>query len=436
MIKYIRKIILFSLILNILFVNTYFVKADEVNSSELSCTSAILIENDTGKVLYEKDADKKIFPASTTKVMTALIAIERLDLEKSITVPKDFPLVDGSSMYLLPDETFTVKELLQGLLVHSANDASVLLGINIAGSESKFVELMNERAKQLGAVNTHFANPHGLHDENHYSTARDMTIIAREAMKNDFFRKTVSMSALSLNETKQTKEKRMYNNTNRFLWSNSQIIYKNKYIPIKYEIIDGIKTGYTNEAGNCLISSGVKNGMRLISAVYKSSGFEMYRDSRIILDYGFENYRFENIIKAGEKIGSEDIKFSIQKTLDYAVVENISNIVKIGEDVKLDKKIDLDDIKLPIRKGDKVGVFTVSSQNESKQYDIVALNDVETIFSVDYIKSVLLNKELSLEKIVIFSGAIVLLLIIIFIINSTGSRKRKRRRRRRYRNRY
>ena len=162
----------------------------------------------------------------------------------------------------------------------------------------------------------------------------------------------------------------------------------------------------------------------------------MYRDSRIILDYGFENYRFENIIKAGEKIGSEDIKFSIQKTLDYAVVENISNIVKIGEDVKLDKKIDLDDIKLPIRKGDKVGVFTVTSQNESKEYDIVALNDVETIFSVDYIKSVLLNKELSLEKIVIFSGAIVLLLIIIFIINSTGSRKRRRRRRRRYRNRY
>jgi len=237
MIKYIRKIILFSLILNILFVNTYFVKADEVNSSELSCTSAILIENDTGKVLYEKDADKKIFPASTTKVMTALIAIERLDLEKSITVPKDFPLVDGSSMYLLPDETFTVKELLQGLLVHSANDASVLLGINIAGSESKFVELMNERAKQLGAVNTHFANPHGLHDENHYSTARDMTIIAREAMKNDFFRKTVSMSALSLNETKQTKEKRIYNNTNRFLWSNSQIVYKNKYIPTKLEIV-------------------------------------------------------------------------------------------------------------------------------------------------------------------------------------------------------
>ena len=311
-----------------------------------------------------------------------------------------------------------------------------MLGINIAGSESKFVELMNERAKQLGAVNTHFANPHGLHDENHYSTARDMTIIAREAMKNDFFRKTVSMSALSLNETKQTKEKRIYNNTNRFLWSNSQIIYKNKYIPIKYDIIDGIKTGYTNEAGNCLISSGVKNGMRLISAVYKSSGFEMYRDSRIILDYGFENYRFENIIKAGEKIGSEDIKFSIQKTLDYAVVENISNIVKIGEDVKLDKKIDLDDIKLPIRKGDKVGVFTVSSQNESKQYDIVALNDVETIFSIDYIKSVLLNKELSLEKIVIFSGAIVILLIIIFIINSTGSRKRRRSRRRRYRNRY
>ena len=205
---------------------------------------------------------------------------------------------------------------------------------------------------------------------------------------------------------------------------------------MKYEIIDGIKTGYTNEAGNCLISSGVKNGMRLISAVYKSLGFEMYRDSRIILDYGFENYRFENIIKAGEKIGSEDIKFSIQKTLDYAVVENISNIVKIGEDVKLDKKIDLDDIKLPIRKGDKVGVFTVTSQNESKEYDIVALNDVETIFSIDYIKSVLLNKELSLEKIVIFSGAIVLLLIIIFIINSTGSRKRKRRRRRRYRNRY
>ena len=175
-------------------------------------------------------------PASTTKIVTALLAIENLDLEKSITVPEDFQLVDGSSMYLLPGETFTVRELIQAVLIHSANDACVLLAMEISGSVDSFVQLMNQRAIELGATNTHFVNPHGLHDDNHYTTAYDMAIMAREAMKNDEFRKIVGQSSLILPETPKTPEKRIYNNTNRFLWSKSEIIYKNQYIPIKYDI--------------------------------------------------------------------------------------------------------------------------------------------------------------------------------------------------------
>ena len=392
----------------------------------------MVIESETGKILFDKNAKQKAYPASTTKIMTGLLAIENLDLEKSITVPEDFQLVDGSSMYLLPGETFKVKELIQAVLIHSANDACVLLAMEISGSVDSFVQLMNQRAIELGATNTHFVNPHGLHDDNHYTTAYDMAIIAREAMKNDEFRKIVGQSSLILHETPKTPEKRIYNNTNRFLWSKSEIIYKNQYIPIKYDIIDGIKTGYTLEGGNCLVASGIKNDMRLISVVYNSNGFEMYRDSRIILDYGFDNFSVQNIITAGDVLGSENIKNSIQEKVEYSIMQDVSNLMKKGESPEFEKTVKLNELKLPIKKGDKIGSLGVTIDGETDYYDLVALNDVESIFTLKYLKSLFANQGSFIHKVIVIMAILLFLIILAFTIRFINIRRNKRKRYRKY----
>ena len=426
-----KNVILFIIMLFFLG-NTYYGDAYEITPNDIACKSAVVIESETGKILFDKNAKQKAYPASTTKIITALIAIENLDLEKSITVPEDFQLVDGSSMYLLPGETFKVKELIQAVLIHSANDACVLLAIEISGSVDSFVELMNQKAIEIGVKDTHFVNPHGLHDDNHYTTAYDMAIIAREAMKNDVFRTIVGQSSLILPETSKTPEKRIYNNTNRFLWSNSEIVYKNQYIPIKYDIIDGIKTGYTLEAGNCLVASGIKNDMRLISVVYNSNGFEMYRDSRLILDYGFDNFAVQNIITAGEVIGSENIKHSIQKKVDFSVKQNVSNLMKKGENSDFEKNVKLNEFKLPIKKGDKIGILEVSVDGETDYYDLVALNDVESIFTFKYLKSLFSNQGSLIHKIIIVVIVILLLIILAFTIRFINIRRNRYRRYKKY----
>lgn len=411
--------------------NTSYALEPMPKPEEISGQSAVLIENETGKILYDKDAKVKMYPASTTKIITGLLALEKLDLNKVITVPDDFEPVDGSSMYMLPEEQFTVEELIKGLLIHSANDASVLLGMEVSGTAEEFVKLMNQRAKEIGCTQTHFVNTHGLHDDNHYTTAYDMALIAREAMKNEKFREIVAQPNLILNETPKTPEKRIYNNTNRFLWSDSLIIYKNEYIPIKYSLIDGIKTGYTLEAQNCLVSSGVKNDMRLIAVVYKSNGFDVYRDSRHIFDYGFDNFKFKNIIKSTDVLGSEPVKHSVQGNLQYAVNQDISDVLKADEDGNYTTKVDLDEIKLPIQKGQKVGKVLITIGENSNEYDLVALSDVESIFTFKYAKSLFQN---SLKiKIGVILTVLLLLIFIVMILRVKIRRKKRKNKYKRYR---
>lgn len=398
--------------------------------STLSGESAVLMEAGSSEVLYEKNGDAKIFPASTTKIMTAILALENLDLDKSITVPDDFPFVDGSSMYLLSGETFTVREYLEALLVHSANDAAYLLGLEVSGGNiGDFVKKMNDKASELGCTHTHFVNPHGLHDENHYSTAKDMAKIAVYAMQNEEFRKIVSMQGITLHETEKTKEKRMYSSTNRFLWCESPMIYKNEYIPIKYDKIDGIKTGYTLEAGNCLISSATEGEMRLISSVYKASGFDMYRDSRTLIDYGLENFSVQKLVAKGEFLASKNIKLSVQKKLDAEMSRDVYRVMRKGDSVTFEKTVEFGDLKLPVVKGQKVGTITIDVQGDRQKYDVLASNDVESVFTIKHLKEIIfsLPKHLTKRNIMIFVGILILIFIIKRII------KRRRRRYRRYR---
>lgn len=369
----------------------------------ISSESAVLIEMDSGEILYDKNSDKPMFPASTTKIMTAMLALENLKLSDKITVPDDMGPADGSAMYLLPGETFTVKELLNGLLVKSANDAAVLLARTISGDTDKFAILMNKRAKEIGCKNTHFTNPNGLHNPNHTISAYDMALIAREAMKNETFKSIVSQVNVILNETAQTPEKRYFRNTNKFLWSQSKIILNNEYVPIQYDVIDGIKTGYTGEAGNCLVSSGEKNGIRVISVIFKSQGYDVYRDSRLLLDYGFDNFEKKVLINKNTVLGKYPINYASQGSLSYGSKEDfIVPYIKSKLPV-YNTRFVINDLNLPINKGDLVGKIIISNDNLNKELNIYAMNDVESIFSLSNIKNILINTINSNFKYVLYA---------------------------------
>ena len=402
---------------------------------DISAEAAILIEIDSGEILYEKNANAPMYPASTTKIMTALLALEHLNLEDKITVPEDMGLADGSAMYLLPGEVFTVRELLDGLLVKSANDAAVLLARTISGDIQSFATLMNQRAKDIGCTNTSFANPNGLHDPSHTISAHDMALIAREAMKNATFRELVSQVNVTLDETPQTPEKRYFRNTNRFLWSTSKIIYNNEYIPIKYEVVDGIKTGYTGEAGNCLVSSGKKNDIRVISVVFKASGYDVYRDSRLLLDYGFDNFEKKTLIKKDTVLGSQPINYSSQGSLEYGTKEDfVVPYLKSSLPV-YNTKIMLNDLKLPISKGDIVGKLVISNDKSTNELTLFALNNVESIFNLNFIKQIFTYNSSSILKYLGYSLSSLFVLFIGFRYYVYCKRK-KRLKRKSYRKLY
>ena len=402
---------------------------------DISAEAAILIEIDSGEILYEKNANAPMYPASTTKIMTALLALEHLNLEDKITVPEDMGPADGSAMYLLPGEVFTVRELLDGLLVKSANDAAVLLARTISGDIQSFATLMNQRAKDIGCTNTSFVNPNGLHDPSHTISAHDMALIAREAMKNATFRELVSQVNVTLDETPKTPEKRYFRNTNRFLWSTSKIIYNNEYIPIKYEVVDGIKTGYTGEAGNCLVSSGKKNDIRVISVVFKASGYDVYRDSRLLLDYGFDNFEKKTLIKKDTVLGSQPINYSSQGSLEYGTNEDfVIPYLKASLPV-YNTKIMLNDLKLPISKGDIVGKLVISNDKSTNELTLFALNNVESIFNLNFIKQIFTYNSSSILKYLGYSLSSLFVLFIGFRYYVYCKRK-KRLKRKSYRKLY
>ncbi len=384
----------------------------EPSGPNVSCSTAVVIEYETGTILYDKKKDKPMYPASTTKIMTALLALENLDLKKNITVPPDMGPADGSAMYLLPGETFTAEELLQALMVKSANDAAVLLAREISGNVEDFAKLMNERAAEIGCQNTHFHNPNGLPDKEHTVSAYDLALISREAMHNQKFRELVSTVFLQIHATEQTPEIRYFRNTNKFLWCSSEIDYKGKSVPIKYNVVDGIKTGYTEDAGNCLVTTGEKNGIRVICVVMKNQGSEVYRNSRILLDYGFDNFRLKKLLSSNEIIGSTDIPKSTEKKLNYYVKDNYSIVENINNKDFIKKNVVLsEDLKAPIKAGELVGTCQILQDNNIlKEFPLFAQNDVTSIYSIKNFINLAKSHKL------IIVGALIGLLLLIFLI--------------------
>ena len=257
--------------------------ADIPAQSDISAQSAIVIESSSGEALWSKNCDKPMPMASTTKIMTALVALERCDVQKTVKVSPLAVGVEGSSIYLYAGEELTMENLLYAMLLESANDAAAAIAIEVGGSIEGFSKLMNKKAAELGLQNTSFENPHGLDGENHYTTAKELAIITREAMKNESFRKIVSTykTTIPLNKTEGT---RVLINHNKLLKS--------------YEGAIGVKTGFTKKSGRCLVSAAEIDGVEYICVTLNAPSD--WSDHTKLLDYASSLYESVTLCQMGE----------------------------------------------------------------------------------------------------------------------------------------
>ena len=270
-----------------------------------AASGAVAIEATSKRVLCEENMNAKCYPASTTKVLTALVILNTLPLDRVVTVPKQAEGVEGSSIYLHAGEKITVNDLLLGLMLRSGNDAATALAIEAAGSVDKFALLMNETAKSVGAVNSHFVNPHGLHDNDHYTTAYDLALITAAAYENEEFVRIVS--------TKQAKI--LIDDEPHY------IANKNKLLTL-YEGANGVKTGYTKKSGRCLVGGAIRGGMQIITVVLNYG--DMWNDTIRLLNYGFDN--FEMVPLDNALLKSDSAKTLIEIGCPSGVTEDWKNI--------------------------------------------------------------------------------------------------------------
>ena len=253
--------------------------------------AAVLMDVHNGQALYGKNMHKQMYPASTTKILTAILALEKGRLYKLVAIPGEACRVDGTALGLRVGERLTLRDLLYALLMASANDVSVAIADHIAGSVENFAGLMNEKAKSLGATDSHFTNPHGLPDPDHYSGAYDLALIARYAMQNTTFREIVKTRFKVISRPGFPQEQ---------LWNHNRLLER-------YQGATGIKTGYTVAAGQCLVASAQRNGRELIAVVLNSQGEAIYEDAGKLLDYGFDDFFPVQVVKKGEKIATAKV---------------------------------------------------------------------------------------------------------------------------------
>ncbi len=259
------------------------VKPTALAAAQLSASSAILINAENGDTYFEKNADRQMAPASTTKLMTALVALELCEPERMLTVPREAVGTEGSSVYLTEGEVLSLRELLYALLLSSANDAAVAIAVCLCGSVESFADKMNDRAAEMGLKDTHFVNPHGLYDESHYTTARELAKIGKEALSCPPIAEIVAKRKATISHSGE-KDKRLLVNHNRLLST--------------YEGAVGMKTGFTKKAGRTLVSAATRNGLTLIAVTLDAPSD--WQDHKILLDYGFENYEHRILYRAGE----------------------------------------------------------------------------------------------------------------------------------------
>lgn len=318
----------------------------------LNAKSAILMEESTGNILYESNPDERLPIASVTKVMTMLLIMEAVDsgkisLDDMVTVSENAMSYGGSTMFLETGEQLTVNDMLKGIAVASANDGCVAMAEHLAGSESAFVDMMNEKAKKLGMENTHFMNTNGLDEDDHYSSARDVAIMSRELMKHETIFNYTSIWMDTLRGGK------------------FQLANTNKLIRF-YDGANGLKTGSTSKALCCLSAAAKRNDMQLIAVVLGApTSAERFASAKSLLDYGFANYAVNTQITAGDEVQKIAVEKGVDKEVDVVAGDSCSTLVKKGQEDNITKEIKIDEtITAPIEAGQKIGTMTISRDGE------------------------------------------------------------------------
>lgn len=351
---------------------------------EISADAAILIDSSSEKVLYSKNENQKMYPASTTKILTAILTIENCNLNDVVTVPYEAisSITSGYSVAALQaGEQLTVEQLLQVMLVHSANDAANVLAFHVSGSIENFAELMNNKVSELGLTNTHFTNPSGMHDENHYTTAYDLAIIMKYCMKNDTFRSLSSLKYCTIPATNKY-DVRVFNTTNELLIYDNRDVSSNYYY--KYAIAG--KTGYTTQAKNCLVSVAKKENLELIcvvlsAGIYPNNVSAKFVDTKSIFDYGYNNYTIKKLREKDAIATQIEIGNGTKETrnLDLLISDDLSALVTQDEfDTEFEPQIELqDNLFAPIAQGQVVGKITYTIDGIQYSSNLLASHSVE-----------------------------------------------------------
>lgn len=339
--------------------------------------SAILVDNLSGKVLYEKNADEKLAPASMTKLASMLMVMEAIDngnlkFEDKVTISEEAANMGGSQVFLQAGEVYTVYDLLKSVAIASGNDAVVALAEKIGGSQSGFIDMLNKRLKEIGATNTNFVNAHGLDAEGHYSTARDMSIIARELLKHP-----------KILEFTSIYEEYLEKNDGSRIW----LVNTNKLVRF-YDGVDGLKTGFTKTAGYCLTATASKNNFRLISVVMGEDTSEN-RSSDIVkmLNYGFNTFKINIIKTKGESLGKVRVERGKQDNANIVLLNDATEILKNTDPVtEYSFNLKVNKIKAPVKVGDIVGTAEIidSEGNIVDEVDVTVEKDIKKANILDY----------------------------------------------------
>ena len=341
--------------------------------------SSILMEASTGNIIYEKNSEEKLPPASMTKIMSMLLIMEAIDegkisLSDEVSISPTAASMGGSQVFLQAGEKYKLEELLKGVAIASGNDAVVALAEHLAGSVDKFVSLMNKKAQELKLTNTNFVNPHGLDDENHYTTAKDMALMAKELVKYEKILEYTSIYEYYMPKTDGSK---------------SWLVNTNKLVRF-YEGIDGLKTGFTNEAKYCLTATAKKGNMRLISVVMGAETSDLRSvDTVKLLNYGFNSFKLRTIYSKDKPMTSIKVHKSKKESYKTYLKEDAT----ILEDKTDNKKkiysyeIFLDNLNAPLKKNTKVGKITILENNkEIKDIDLIIKDDIKKANIFNYIK--------------------------------------------------
>lgn len=357
------------------------IKAEDI-SLATNARSALLLEASTGEIIYSKNANERLEPASLTKMMSMLLILESIDKgvikwDEMVTVSANASAMGGSQILLETNERMSVEDLFKGIAVASGNDAVVALAEKIAGTEANFVNLMNKRAKELGLKNTSFKNSHGLTTTNHYTTASDLAIIAMQLVKHEELFKYTSLYESYLRE-----------NTDRRLW----LVNTNKLVRF-YDGVDGLKTGYTASAGYCLVATAKKNDMRIIAIALDEPTSEI-RNKEVseMLDYAFAQYELATAIDTTEIVATEKVEKGYLEQVEIIPLKKVTYLKnKLEEKSKIDYTIDIKRLAAPLNKGDIVGRMRVKIDN---YYEVVDLTVKENVSKITFMQ--LLGRKLKL----------------------------------------